>query len=120
MELVPRFSPKVDIMVLYSEEAYSLDGSGLTKEELRNNIGAAFGNTQTAMDKSLIDLDINIVFLGKVSLGVKQARPGDGVSAGREGRERCAVAFVEWPKYCGSQCRWEILRKKSHKCALLQ
>ena len=62
-------------MVLYSEEAYSADGSVGTKEELRDNIGTAFGNTQLAMDNSLIALDINVVFLGQVSPGVKQARP---------------------------------------------
>ena len=66
-------------MVLYSEEAYSADGFVGTKEErkeeLRNNIGTAFGNTQLAMDRSLIALDINVVFLGQVSPGVKQARP---------------------------------------------
>ena len=77
MQLVLHLSPKVDdtnvidVMVLYSEEAYSTDGAVLEKKDLKDNIVAAFGNTQRAMDNSLIALDVNIVFLGKVSPRVK-------------------------------------------------
>ena len=75
MHLVPHFSPQIDIMILYSEEAYSPEGSDLGKEKLRENIEDAFVKSQTAMDNSLINLDLRVVFLGQVSARVKQGRP---------------------------------------------
>ena len=65
-------------MVLYSEEAWS--SYGITEAQLLTNIAAAFQTSDAAMVNSEVDLDFNLVHVGKVSAGcgggaAKRTRP---------------------------------------------
>ena len=70
--LVTRLSPKIDIMVLYSDR--TMTGLDYKREELVDRIYEAFEETNDAMDKSEIALDINVVHVQQVRAGVEKAR----------------------------------------------
>ena len=69
----PHVSPKIDVMVLYSEEAWSADES--SEGQLLTKIAEGFQTSNAAMVTSMIDLKFNLVHVGEVSAGVELARP---------------------------------------------
>lgn len=116
----PACGKKVDVMVLYSEEAWSAYGS--TVRQLLTTIAAAFATSDLAMVNSDIDLEFNIVRMGPVSAGVEQARPhGAGSRTVEFLRDRSGVPVLGVCSMCfGCLCRWDILRQSVPKGALLQ
>ena len=70
--MVPHLSAKVDVMVLYSEMAWSEYDS--TEDQLKDAIKDAFKSTDKAMEVSEIALKINLVHLQEVSAGVEQGK----------------------------------------------
>ena len=69
---VTRLSPKIDVLVLYSDRA--LTDFDYSENGLVDRIYEAFEETNDAMDKSEIALDINVVHVQKVRAGVEMAR----------------------------------------------
>ena len=72
---VPHLPPKIDLMVLYSDETWSPDGYDYTEPVLLNMIAEAIAGTNQALIKSDVNLEINLVHVGQVSAGVEQAMP---------------------------------------------
>ena len=72
---VPYLLPKIDLMVLYSDLAWSPDGYDYTEPVLLNMIADAIAGMNDAMAKSQVDLEIIAVHVGQVSAGVEQAMP---------------------------------------------
>ena len=70
--MVPHLSAKVDVMVLYSEKAWSEYDS--TEDQLKDTIKNAFKSTDEAMKVSEIALKINLVHLQEVSAEVEQGK----------------------------------------------
>ena len=91
-------------MVLYSEDAWAWHGS---ESQLSSNVVAAFGSTNEAMDRSKIDLEINLIYVARVSAGVEEARPCGTwwwSFCGTEAMCRCQVTFVLVVDVDGSSC----------------
>ena len=70
MQPVPRFSLKVDILALYTEDAMR----GGSASDLFEKIQSAYKSVNEAMKNSEINLNINLVGVLKVSPGVERAR----------------------------------------------
>ena len=66
MQPVPRLSPKVTVMVLFTKEASK---KYISPFFLAIKIAAAYLETNVAMEKSLINLNIDLVHVGEVSAG---------------------------------------------------
>ena len=66
MQPVPRLSPKVDVLVLYTQEAWSKHD--ITKEQLEDKIILAYVSVNQAMENSKINLEINLRHVEEVKL----------------------------------------------------
>lgn len=71
-DLMPFSSPKVDVMVLYSTEAWS--NHAMTEQQLLTNIAAGFQTSDAAMVNSAVNLQFNLVHVGQVSVGWRAGR----------------------------------------------
>ena len=65
-------SPKIDVLALYSYEAYSKNG--MTAPEMEDKIVKVYDSVNIAMSDSGINLVINLRHVALVSPGVEHAR----------------------------------------------
>ena len=70
----PILSPKIDVMVVYSEKAWSAHNS--TETQLLSSIAEAFQTSNTALLLSgIYDFEFDLVHVDQVSARVEHARP---------------------------------------------
>ena len=94
-------------MVLYTMDAKNFYIYGGDERQLSSNVVAAFGSTNLAMVRSEIELEINLIYVARVSAGVWEARPCGTwwlSLCGTEAMCRCLVAFVLVVGVDGSSC----------------
>ena len=75
MQHVPSLSSKIDLMVLYTEEAWSPAGYGHTEPVLLTMMAELLQGTNQALVNSKIDMVFNPVHVGRVSAGVEPDMP---------------------------------------------
>lgn len=68
MHPVPQLSPKVDVMVLYTKQAWALHGLIASEDVLISMITVAWEESNDAMANSRIPLYLNLVYLDRVSV----------------------------------------------------
>lgn len=73
MQPLPHLLPKVDVLVLYSEWAWTGYADYSDEQQLVSAISAAFVSSNEAMVNSDVDMEFNIVKVEQVSAGVEHA-----------------------------------------------
>jgi len=66
--------PKIDVMVVYTPEAYQKHEPPISEQQLLSNIATGFELSDEAMVNSGVNLKFKLVRVEKVSLGVRRAR----------------------------------------------